>query len=38
VWWESFVAFIQAYIMIFLLRELASPDGNATGIREEKET
>lgn len=37
-WWDSFVQCTQAYIMIFLLRELASPEGNATGIREENET
>ena len=29
---------VQAYIRMFLLSELASPVGNATGIREEKET
>ncbi|MEQ2194360.1 hypothetical protein XENOCAPTIV_028000, partial [Xenoophorus captivus] len=29
---------VQAYIRMFLLRELASPVGNATGMREEKET
>lgn len=29
---------VQAYIRMFLLRELASPVGNATGIREEKDT
>lgn len=29
---------VQAYISMFLLRELASPVGNATGIRDEKET
>lgn len=29
---------VQAYIRMFLLSELASPVGNATGIREEKDT
>lgn len=29
---------VQAYIRMFLLNELASPVGNATGIREEKDT
>lgn len=29
---------VQAYIRMFLLRELASPVGNATGIRDEKDT
>jgi len=29
---------VQAYIRMFLLRELASPVGNATGMREEKDT
>lgn len=29
---------VQAYIKMFLLSELASPVGNATGIRVEKDT
>lgn len=29
---------VQAYIRMFLLNELASPVGNATGIREENDT
>lgn len=29
---------VQAYMRMFLLSELASPVGNATGIREEKDT
>lgn len=29
---------VHAYIRMFLLSELASPVGNATGIREEKDT
>lgn len=29
---------VQAYIRMFLLSELASPVGNATGIRDEKDT
>lgn len=29
---------VQAYIKMFLLNELASPVGNATGIRVEKDT
>lgn len=29
---------VQAYIRMFLLSELASPVGKATGIREEKDT
>jgi len=29
---------VQAYIRMFLLRELASPVGKATGMREEKDT
>lgn len=34
----SAVLSVQAYIRMFLLRELASPVGNATGIRDEKDT
>lgn len=29
---------VQAYIRMFLLKEFASPVGNATGMREEKDT
>lgn len=29
---------VQAYIRMFLLKELASPAGKATGMREEKDT